>query len=92
MGVFSKVATCCDPEVTRTASGFHRLKAFTGPPDQERQERQWQYPMASGAPVTSTSTAPQKQLPVCFMYVLPQLAEIDRIGFCQGISIATRRL
>ena len=25
-----------------TASGFHRLKAFTGPPDQERQELQWQ--------------------------------------------------
>jgi len=28
------------PDVTATASGFHRLKAFTGPPDHERQERQ----------------------------------------------------
>jgi len=28
--------------VIRTASGFHRLKAFTGPPDHDRQDRQWQ--------------------------------------------------
>jgi len=62
--VFANVATCCDPEVIRTASGFQRLKAFTGPPDHERQERQWQYPMASGDPMTSTSTAPQKQFPI----------------------------
>jgi hypothetical protein len=42
VAVFSKVATCCDPELTRTASGFQRLNALTGPPDHERQERQWQ--------------------------------------------------
>jgi len=41
-GVFEKVATCSAPRVTRTASGFHRLKALTGPPDQERHDRQWQ--------------------------------------------------
>ena len=62
-GVFWNVATCSAPDVTRTASGFHRLKAFTGPPDHDRQDRQWQYPMASGAPVVSSLTAPQKQLP-----------------------------
>jgi hypothetical protein len=28
--------------VMRTASGFQRLKALTGPPDRERQELQWQ--------------------------------------------------
>src|SRR5262249_39036321 len=62
-GVFWNVAMCSAPDVTRTASGFHRLKAFTGPPDHERQDRQWQYPIASGAPVTSSVTAPQEQLP-----------------------------
>ncbi len=41
-GVLVKVATFSSPAVMRTASGFHRLKALTGPPDQERQERQWQ--------------------------------------------------
>jgi hypothetical protein len=41
-GVFWKVATSSAPEVIRTASGFQRLKAFTGPPDHDRQERQWQ--------------------------------------------------
>jgi hypothetical protein len=30
------------PLETLTFSGFHRVKAFTGPADQERQERQWQ--------------------------------------------------
>jgi len=29
-------------ELIRTASGCHSVKAFTGPADQERQERQWQ--------------------------------------------------
>jgi hypothetical protein len=32
------------------------VKAFTGPPDQERQDRQWQYPIALGLPLASTST------------------------------------
>jgi len=40
---------------------------LTGPPDQERQERQWQYPIASGDPDNSSSTAPQKQFPVNFI-------------------------
>ena len=41
-GVFWKVATCSAPDVIRRASGFHRLNALTGPPDQDRHERQWQ--------------------------------------------------
>ena len=58
------MATCSPPDVIRTASGFHRLKALMGPPDHERQELQWQYPIASGDPVTSILTAPQKHFPV----------------------------
>jgi hypothetical protein len=34
------VATCSAPAVIFTASGFHRLKTFTGAPDQDRQELQ----------------------------------------------------
>jgi hypothetical protein len=49
--------------VTVTDSGFHREKALTGPADQCRHDSQWQYPIASGDPDTSISTAPQKQLP-----------------------------
>src|SRR5450432_1101077 len=63
----AKFVACCDPDVIRTASGFQRLKALTGPSDHDRHERQWQYPMASGDPVTSISTAPQKQLPIWVM-------------------------
>ena len=33
------------------------MKALTGAADQLRQELQWQYPIAAGAPVVSTSTA-----------------------------------
>jgi hypothetical protein len=44
---------CPAPATTLTAPGFHRLKALTGAAAQDRQEAQWQYPMASGAPVTS---------------------------------------
>jgi hypothetical protein len=40
--VFENVATCSAPEVTRTASGFHRVKALTGAADHERHDRQWQ--------------------------------------------------
>jgi hypothetical protein len=68
------------------------VNAFTGPPDHERHERQWQYPIPSGVPVTSTSTAPQKQLPVYFM-VLPSPYEqlrSDRFRFRHGNSIETR--
>jgi hypothetical protein len=39
---FWNIATFSAPAVIRTVSGFQRLKAFTGPPDQERQEPQWQ--------------------------------------------------
>jgi hypothetical protein len=46
-----------------SASGCHRVKALTGPADQERHDSQWQYPMAAGAPVTVNWTEPQKQLP-----------------------------
>src|SRR5260221_12762986 len=35
-----------------------------GPADQCRHEEQWQNPIASGAPWTWISTAPQKQLPL----------------------------
>jgi hypothetical protein len=42
IGVFSNVATYCAPDVIRTASGFHSVKAFTGPPDHDRHELQWQ--------------------------------------------------
>jgi hypothetical protein len=37
-----KHADVIGPKVIRTASGFQRLKAFTGPPDHERQDAQWQ--------------------------------------------------
>src|SRR5436309_478774 len=66
-GVFLNVATLRSPDVIFTAVGFHRLKALTGPPDHERQDWQWQYPIASGSPVTSRVTEPQKQLPVCIV-------------------------
>ena len=62
-GVFWCMPMCSRPAVTLTASGFHRLNALTGPPDHERQERQWQYPIASGSPETSMRTAPQKHSP-----------------------------
>jgi hypothetical protein len=42
MSVLWYVATFSAPLTTSTASGGHRLKAFTGPPDQERHDRQWQ--------------------------------------------------
>jgi hypothetical protein len=58
------VARLSAPRVTRTDSGFHSVNAFTGDADQLRQESQWQYPIAAGAPVTVTSTAPQKHVPL----------------------------
>ena len=51
------------PFVTFTAEGCHSVKAFTGPADHVRHESQWQYPIATGSPVTVNSTAPQKHLP-----------------------------
>lgn len=53
------------PFVTFTESGFQSEKAFIGPADQDRQSSQWQYPIPSGVPVTSISTAPQKHAPLC---------------------------
>jgi hypothetical protein len=41
-GVFENMAIWSCPFVTFTASGFQRLKALSGPPDQERQDWQWQ--------------------------------------------------
>src|SRR6201746_33083 len=61
-GPFWNVARCSSPAVTRTCSGFQRLNAFTGPPDQDRQDPQWQYPIASGSPEASSAIAPQKQV------------------------------
>jgi hypothetical protein len=36
---------------------------LTGPPDHDRQDWQWQKPIPSGSPETSSATAPQKQVP-----------------------------
>jgi hypothetical protein len=63
VGFFEKPATRLAPRVTRTASGFHSVNALTGDADHARQESQWQYPIATGAPVTVNSTAPQKHSP-----------------------------
>ena len=41
-GVFMNLPMNSAPLVTFTFSGFHRVKAFTGPADHERQELQWQ--------------------------------------------------
>ena len=49
--------------VTFTFSGFQSVKALTGDAAHDLQDRQWQYPIASGCPDTSTSTAPQKHAP-----------------------------
>src|SRR4051794_16697095 len=68
-GDLVNVATWLAPATTRTASGFHRVKALTGPPDHDRHERQWQYPMPSGSPATSICTVPQKHAPVCFVVI-----------------------
>ena len=63
MLVFMKWPTKPAPVVILTFSGFHRVNAFTGAADQDRHALQWQYPIASGAPFTSISTASQKQCP-----------------------------
>src|SRR5262249_33913332 len=59
------MTTCSAPAVTRTVSGFQRVKALTGAADQDLHDWQWQYPIASGSPVTSTCTAPQEHWPLC---------------------------
>jgi len=40
------------------------VKAFTGAAAQLRHDSQWQYPIATGSPLTVSSIAPQKQLPL----------------------------
>ena len=60
---FIKWPTRSVPLVTLMFSGFHKLNAVTGAADHDWHEPQWQYPIASGAPSTSISTAPQKQRP-----------------------------
>src|SRR5690242_16726244 len=79
------------PRVTRTAFGFHRLNALTGPPDQDRQERQWQYPIASGAPETSSSTAPQKQFPVNVIMMSSGFVKTRRAIIRRGHGLGQRR-
>src|SRR6476620_6552244 len=75
------------PLVMRTASGFHNEKAFTGEADQLRQDAQWQYPAATGSPVTVNCTLPQKQLPsyVC-MDVSERCGRRTRPGHCSARS------
>jgi hypothetical protein len=63
-GVLLYVPMSLAPLVIWTDSGFHSVNALTGPADQLRHELQWQNPMATGWPVTVSSTAPQKQLPL----------------------------
>jgi hypothetical protein len=40
--VFWNMPTYSAPAVIRTAPGFQSVKALTGPPDQDRHDRQWQ--------------------------------------------------
>src|SRR6187455_2648475 len=63
-GVLLKLPMCSAPEVILTAPGRHNVYALTGPADQWRHDSQWQYPIATGSPVTRSEIAPQKQLPL----------------------------
>ena len=40
--ILANCASLSAPFVTRTFSGFHNVKALTGPADQDRHEAQWQ--------------------------------------------------
>jgi hypothetical protein len=73
--------------VIRIASGFHSVKAFTGPADHFLHESQWQYPIAAGSPVTVNWTAPQKHDPLyvlvsiaCLLVLLPPDPAGDRLS------------
>jgi hypothetical protein len=46
---------------------------LTGAADQLRQDEQWQYPAAAASPSTLISTAPQKQLPLYDLAIVPLL-------------------
>jgi len=63
-GVFANVATCSAPLATLTASALQRANELTGLADQRRHDSQWQYAISSGAPVATSSTAPQKHFPL----------------------------
>jgi hypothetical protein len=63
---------------------------LTGLADQCLHDVQWQYPIASGAPLISNFTAPQKQLPeVPFMGVSFQKTTVDARR--KGLRIAFQR-
>src|SRR5678816_2341910 len=64
---------CSSPFSTLTVSVFHRLKLLTGAADQLRHDEQWQYPAAAASPSTLISTAPQKQLPLYDLAIVPLL-------------------
>jgi hypothetical protein len=66
-GVLLNVATCSAPAAILTAPLLQRTNALTGLADQRRHDSQWQYAISNGAPVATSSTAPQKHLP---LYVL----------------------
>jgi hypothetical protein len=59
-----KVATCSAPAVILTAFVFQRANALTGLANQRRHDSQWQYAMSNGAPVATSSTAPQEHFPL----------------------------
>ena len=60
------------PSVIWTFSGFQSVNPFTGPPDQDRHEPQWQYPIPSGSPKVSILTVPQKHSPAYVIVGLPK--------------------
>src|SRR3954465_2814747 len=81
-GVLLYVAMSASPLVILTAVGGHSVNALTGPADQLRHDRQWQNPIAAGWPVTVSSTAPQKQLPLyVFSLLMWPLPEVDARGY-----------
>jgi hypothetical protein len=80
--------------VTLTFSGFHKLNAVTGAADHDRHEPQWQYPIASGASLTSISTVPQNQRPRYVAMVVPPVvaaAVIRNVTAMHRRCIARRR-
>ena len=62
------------PFVTATSSGLKSVAPLTGDADQDRHTSQWHTIIAIGSPLISTSTSPQKHLPLKFaMTSLPVL-------------------
>src|SRR4051812_47894558 len=91
-GVLLYVAMSASPLVILTAVGGHSVNALTGPADQLRHDRQWQNHIAAGWPVTVSSTAPQKQLPlyVCSL-LMWALQRFDARGYGHRSGNATPR-